>query len=412
MRTMLSQALWMTGVIMAAVAVCGNAQEVNATNLLSGSMEYIAGLSSVSVDANMAMEAVLGEGKREASLKCSILMRGQQDLFVHLEDAQATVELFANDQKQIAHLITDKQYVNINPARSRAQLIAMLAGGPLNMGAAWLGAFLHKGDTVLKDATEVTYVGKDAVPGGANGADAPVFDHVLLKTDNYDVDVWMSAAPTPLPQYFRMDLAKAFARQVKPGQVLPKSILVTVGLANWQPNAPASDDRFSFSPPEGVTAYDPSKAPEDDLVGKPAPAIKLELLDGGTLDLVSHKGKNVVILDFWATWCRPCRAAMPILAEVAKAYASRGVVLYAVNQRETPAQIKAFLEKENLNIPVALDKDSQAGAAYRVSGIPRMVIIDKEGVVRAGHAGLDPDLQNVLQKELDAILDASATPKP
>src|SRR5690349_4238380 len=89
-------------------------------------------------------------------------------------------------------------------------------------------------------------------------------------------------------------------------------------------------------------ADDQEKHPLD---GKPAPAFSLDLLKGGKATLADHKNKNVVILDFWATWCGPCVQAMPIVSEVAKSFADKGVVLYAVNEQEEADAVKAFLEK-------------------------------------------------------------------
>src|SRR5690348_12023215 len=104
-----------------------------------------------------------------------------------------------------------------------------------------------------------------------------------------------------------------------------------------------------------------SKAADSDLVGKPAPAIKLDLLDGGKFDLADYKGKNVLIVDFWATWCGPCRAAMPVLMDVAKEYKDKGVLYFAVDLRENPATIKKFLQAQKWNIQVPLDKNGKVG---------------------------------------------------
>ncbi len=147
-----------------------------------------------------------------------------------------------------------------------------------------------------------------------------------------------------------------------------------------------------------------SRPPQSSLVGKPAPSVNLELLGGGDLDLAKHKGKDIVILDFWATWCGPCVAAMPVVEQVAAEYRSRGVVLYAVNQREDARTIRSFLKDQGINVNVALDSNGSVGDTYGVQGIPTMVIIDKGGVVRDVHIGFNPDLENELREQLDAIL--------
>jgi len=144
--------------------------------------------------------------------------------------------------------------------------------------------------------------------------------------------------------------------------------------------------------------------PEMALAGKPAPDFKLSLLGGGEVELSALKGKNVVLLDFWATWCGPCRTVMPALDRVSKDYASKGVRYLAVNLREEPAKISAYLKQAGLNLEVPLDKDGKVAESYHVRGIPTMVIVDKEGVVRDVHVGATPNLEAELRKMLDKIV--------
>jgi len=155
-----------------------------------------------------------------------------------------------------------------------------------------------------------------------------------------------------------------------------------------------------------VQAQAPATARPDpkELKGKPAPDITLDLLEGGTFKLSDHKDKEVILLDFWATWCGPCRKAMPALKEVSDKYKEKGVLYYAVDLRETPDKIRAYLEKEKLDIKVPLDKDGAVAKQYQVSGIPTMFIIDKKGVIREVHVGFSPTLKESLEKSLDEIL--------
>jgi thiol-disulfide isomerase/thioredoxin len=139
----------------------------------------------------------------------------------------------------------------------------------------------------------------------------------------------------------------------------------------------------------------------DELVGKAAPNFKLPLLEGGELELADLKGKNVVLLDFWATWCGPCRKAMPALVEVAKEYEGKGVIYLAVNLREDKAKIQAYLKSAGLKIQV---KDGSVAGQYKVRGIPTMAIVDKQGIVRDVHVGASPNLKSTLTKALDKII--------
>ncbi len=148
------------------------------------------------------------------------------------------------------------------------------------------------------------------------------------------------------------------------------------------------------------------------LVGKPAPLINLKRLDKGEFRLADHRNKDVVMIDFWATWCGPCVMELPILAEVADSYKDKGVTFYAINLRETPEEIKKFQEDKKLKFPVALDPEGKTGDDYGASAIPMLVLIDKAGVVRSVHVGYDPSIKTTLGKELDALIAGKDIPRP
>jgi thiol-disulfide isomerase/thioredoxin len=140
------------------------------------------------------------------------------------------------------------------------------------------------------------------------------------------------------------------------------------------------------------------------LVGETAPDIEQQLLDGGEFSLKSHRGKQVVMLDFWATWCRPCVQEMPILAKVADEYRDKGVALVCVNNREAASEIRSFLDREKLDVTVCLDGDGTAGRAYGANSIPMLVLVDKQGIVQRVHVGYSPGIEATLKADLDDLL--------
>ncbi|MCH9021589.1 MAG: DUF2092 domain-containing protein, partial [Planctomycetes bacterium] len=142
--------------------------------------------------------------------------------------------------------------------------------------------------------------------------------------------------------------------------------------SDWRLESDLPAERFALDlslPAERVNSfYLPDTSSGHPLVGKAAPDFSLKLLDGKKVTLAQHKGKEVVILDFWATWCGPCRRGMPILAKVAGQYKDKGVVLYTMNVetlRNAPAsKIKAFLKSVKLNVTVARDSTGSTAARY------------------------------------------------
>jgi peroxiredoxin len=138
-------------------------------------------------------------------------------------------------------------------------------------------------------------------------------------------------------------------------------------------------------------------------VGEVAPVFSLQSLDGTTVDLQSYIGKNIVVLDFWATWCGPCVMSLPILTDVTEAFKDRDVVFIGVNQGEGPDEIKAFLSEQKLAFDVALDTEAVVAGKYKVNGIPQTVVIGKSGKVEAVHVGVSPVLRQQLKSQLNTL---------
>ncbi len=243
--------------------------------------------------------------------------------------------------------------------------------------------------------------------------------HVIKATqEQFDWEIWIDAGEQPLVRQFVPDLKKAFARMAEGGQKSPfadMKITNVVSYSDWQIDPTFEEADFAFKAPEGATKVDSlmemitgrteSEPPPHALLGQPAPPIKLELLDGGKLDLASLKGKKVVILDFWATWCGPCVQAMPIIEKVAAKFKDQGVALYAVNLQEGAEEIKTFLEEAKLGeVTVALDSDGKTAQAYLAEAIPQTVIVGKDGSVQVVKIGLSPNLEEALTKDLEALV--------
>jgi peroxiredoxin len=146
-----------------------------------------------------------------------------------------------------------------------------------------------------------------------------------------------------------------------------------------------------------------SAGSQSPLVGKPAPEFALELLDGKSFRLSEQKGR-VLVLDFWATWCGPCIQSMPEVERVTREFAAHGVRLVAVNLQESPKPIKAMLERQKLDLTVALDRDGSVAGKYGASAIPQTVVIDKDGNVARVFVGAGTHLADQLREALKAVL--------
>ena len=125
------------------------------------------------------------------------------------------------------------------------------------------------------------------------------------------------------------------------------------------------------------------------LVGKDAPQVTLPLLGGGELDLAKHKGKQVVVLDFWASWCPWCRKSTEHFVMVAEQYKDKDVAFYIVAVRDKEEKIKAYMDENKIKAKIALDPERKMADPYIVDGIPHIVVIDKDGKVTKVAVGED-----------------------
>lgn len=138
--------------------------------------------------------------------------------------------------------------------------------------------------------------------------------------------------------------------------------------------------------------------------GQDAPDVLLSTVSDEEFSLLSQRGK-VVVLDFWASWCRPCRTALPILSDVSTRYPASEFCLMTINQEETQIEISDFLGRYDLeNLPVAMDLDGKISKQYQVQGIPQTVIINQEGKIEKVWVGFSPFLKNDLVAEIDELL--------
>jgi peroxiredoxin len=127
--------------------------------------------------------------------------------------------------------------------------------------------------------------------------------------------------------------------------------------------------------------------------GGPAPPFTLAAQDGKDVSLTQYQGQ-VVMLNFWASWCGPCRQEMPLLDSIYKKYSKLGFTLIGVNVEPDSKAAVDWLKQTPVSFPILFDKDSKVSKLYDVAGMPSTVIIDRSGKVRMLHRGYKPGDEN------------------
>ena len=143
----------------------------------------------------------------------------------------------------------------------------------------------------------------------------------------------------------------------------------------------------------------PSKAASEKK--ESAPSFTLKLLDGKDFNFADYKGKPVLI-NFFASWCLPCREEMPVLEKIVQQYGSKGVVFLGIAIDDTEEKMKDFVAKYGVTFPVGLDKTATIQKSFGIYGIPTTYFIDKQGVINYSHSG--SVTEELLQHELDKLL--------
>ncbi len=137
-----------------------------------------------------------------------------------------------------------------------------------------------------------------------------------------------------------------------------------------------------------------------------APEFALSSVTRESFDLNALKGK-VVVVNFWASWCPPCRAEMPAIDQVYRARKDAGLVVLAVDQMEDAATVKAFGERLNLSFPLLLDADGAVSIRYQVRALPTTFFADRRGIIRDVVVG-GPMSRELIEGKVNPLLAESA----
>jgi thiol-disulfide isomerase/thioredoxin len=138
-------------------------------------------------------------------------------------------------------------------------------------------------------------------------------------------------------------------------------------------------------------------------VDPPAPDFNLPARGGSTIDLAQYKGQ-VVMINFWASWCVPCRQEMPLLDSIYKKYKPLGFTLLSVNVEPEQKDAESFLKQTPVTFPVVFDAKSKVSGLYNVQGMPTTVFIDRKGKVRLMHVSYKAGDENLYMDQIRSLL--------
>jgi peroxiredoxin len=138
-------------------------------------------------------------------------------------------------------------------------------------------------------------------------------------------------------------------------------------------------------------------------LGQPAPDFTLKSMAGTNLKLTEQRG-NIIVINFWASWCGPCRKEMPVLQKFYDKYQDLGVSVWGVNVEQENQAGRDFLADLNLSFPILFDASNTISAMYQVEAMPTTIIVDRDGVVRYAFKGYKPGYEKKYAKAIKKLI--------
>lgn len=152
-----------------------------------------------------------------------------------------------------------------------------------------------------------------------------------------------------------------------------------------------------------VTIFAATALASSGLEGRPAPDFALKSSTGENMRLSEYRG-DVVMINFWATWCGPCRQEMPLLDELYSRYERVGFNLLGVNIDDDSRRAMQMIEELGVNFPVLFDARKEVSKLYEVEAMPVTVLVDREGNVRYVHLGYKPGYEDKYLDQVRSLL--------
>jgi thiol-disulfide isomerase/thioredoxin len=301
----------------------------------------------------------------------------------------------SNPDAMYMYMPSRHEYIKVPASAGRTGLMARLGVKLADFDS------LHQSAKTLRDETiEVGDKKYDCWVVEKKIGDAslsvPSGDTTQSKMKDYQTITWID-------KKLLIDVRQDTSMKMETAGMPSISVRVITVKKDLKVNESVDESKFAFTPPADAKevkefGFAAGLLPKTDLVGKDAAAFELKGVDGKPYSLAALKGKTVM-LDFWASWCGPCRESMPSMGKIYSEYKDRGLVILGVNVAEERKVIDAFAQKHSFAYPIVMSGESTILTDYKVDAYPTFIVIE-EGKVIAEQIGFpgEPSLRNMLEK--------------
>jgi thiol-disulfide isomerase/thioredoxin len=374
-----------------------------ALELLTKSAEFISKAAGAQVDLKFSLHVKADDQEQSEEQTYTLKRTADGKFSLAPEVVEEGIVITSDGAETFTYVAGQKMYTLAPQASSLVDFVKSPLSRFLHNGLGRIALGLFDPQTtadMVQDATAAEIVGDDKI--GDQAA-----THARYVVNGMTIDMWFAQGDQPVVLKLVPDMGSAMAERVAAQGIKDFRYDAAYEFANWNTTEPLAKDAFLIEEPEGAelveSFFDQAEEPHP-LLGQPAPEFTLVNLDGEETPIAKSLGKEVIVLDFWATWCGPCVMALPVLIEVTGGFAEQGVKFYAVNQQEDAETVKTFLADKGLTPPVLLDTEGEVGGKYSVEGLPTSIIIGKDGRVQVVHVGFGGNLKKKLTAELTSLV--------
>jgi len=333
---------------------------------------------SLKYEAEMNIE-MTGPMATKMTGQISMAMQNPGKMRMESKVAGVSITMVSDGETTWAYNSMSNQYVKQNAAMGPEGIVKMMGiQGMPDMSKVTMTSKTLRDEPIEMDGEKhdcwvvETKVGKMELPQAAG---AEVSDMVMTTWIDKKTGIDLQAATS-----MKMRIPGAADAMGMNQKLVKKSLKV---------DEPLPDSLFAFTPPAGATETATlmgSTLPKGDLAGKDAAAFDVRALDAKPYSLAALKGQPV-LLDFWATWCGPCRKSLPLVDKMYQDYKDQGLVVLGVDAGEDRATVEEFLHKNPIAYPVVLGGDGDILKSYEVSAFPTFVMIGRDGRIVAHQIG-------------------------
>ena len=243
--------------------------------------------------------------------------------------------------------------------------------------------------------------------------DRPAIHFAGIQADGVTWDLWISADDQPQPLRMLIDLTPMLVASGKMKIPAGYSNQIRYDFISHRMTGEVDESLFAYTPKPDAKKYESvddylieqaGEPAEHSLTGKPAPAFRALDLAGKIIDSRKLKGQ-VVIIDFWATWCQPCLESMPVIEKVAATFKGKPVQLLSINTGQKRDEVKEFFAKRKSKVRTLLDPNGLIADGFQADRIPQTVIVRGDGVIETVLMGFADEAD--LTKRLTAAVESS-----